>query len=101
TEAEVEDIKKNRLIGVEQSPSMYALGASNMILRGDGKANLHQGSCFDTAISAAVKKHKANVGMINPPYAKTKEDLHELRFVEQMLDSLAPGGTGIAIVPVT
>lgn len=101
TESEVEDIKKNRLIGVEQNPSMYALGASNMILRGDGKANLYQGSCFDTGISAAVKKHKANIGMINPPYAKTKEDLHELRFVEQMLDSLAVGGTGIAIVPVS
>lgn len=101
TEAEIEDIKKNCLIGIEQNPSMYALGASNMILRGDGKANLYQGSCFDTGINAAAKQHKANVGMVNPPYAKTKEDLHELRFVEQMLDSLAPGGTGIAIVPVS
>lgn len=101
TEAEVEDIKKNRLIGVEQNPTMYALAASNMILRGDGKANLHQGSCFDPAIVAGVKKHKANVGMINPPYAKTKEDLHELRFVEQMLDSMEKGGTGIAIVPMS
>lgn len=100
TEAEVEDIKKNRLIGVEQNPSMYALGASNMILRGDGKANLYQGSCFDTAIANGIKVHKANIGMVNPPYAKSKEDLHELRFVEQMLDSLEPGGTGIAIVPV-
>ncbi|MEV7769859.1 N-6 DNA methylase [Microbacterium sp. NPDC086615] len=101
TEAEVDDIKKRRLIGVEQNPSMYALGASNMILRGDGKANLHQGSCFDTAIVQGVKAHKANVGMVNPPYAKSKEDLHELRFVEQMLDSLDKGGTGIAIVPVS
>lgn len=101
TEAEVESIKKDRLIGVEQNPSMYALAASNMILRGDGKANLYQGSCFDTAISGAVRKHKADVGMLNPPYAKSKEDLHELRFVEQMLDSLAKGATGIAIVPVS
>jgi type I restriction enzyme M protein len=88
TEADVTAIKKHGLIGVEQNPSMYALGASNMILRGDGKANLHQGSCFD-------------IGMVNPPYAKSKEDLHELRFVEQMLDSLEKGGTGIAIVPVS
>ncbi|OBA73994.1 HsdM family class I SAM-dependent methyltransferase [Gordonia sp. 852002-10350_SCH5691597] len=101
TEAEVESIKKDRLIGVEQNPSMYALAASNMILRGDGKANLYQGSCFDTAVSKGVKAHKANIGMINPPYAKSKEDLHELRFVEQMLDSLDKGGTGIAIVPVS
>lgn len=101
TEAEVTDIKQNRLIGIEQNPSMYALGASNMILRGDGKANLYQGSCFDTAITKGAKAHKANIGMVNPPYAKSKEDLHELRFVEQMLDSLEKGGTGIAIVPVS
>ncbi|WP_311245818.1 N-6 DNA methylase [Microbacterium sp. WCS2018Hpa-23] len=101
TETEVDDIKRHRLIGVEQNPSMYALGASNMILRGDGKANLYQGSCFDTAIAKGVKAHKANIGMVNPPYAKSKEDLHELRFVEQMLDCLEPGGTGIAIVPVS
>ncbi|SIM26506.1 type I restriction-modification system, M subunit [Mycobacteroides abscessus subsp. abscessus] len=101
TAGQVEDIKKHRLIGVEQNPSMYALGASNMILRGDGKANLYQGSCFDTAIAKEAKKHRANIGMINPPYAKSKEDLHELRFVEQMLDSLQQGGTGIAIVPVS
>ncbi|GAA3294862.1 class I SAM-dependent DNA methyltransferase [Arthrobacter citreus] len=101
TEAEVTAIKKKQLIGVEQNPTMYALAASNMILRGDGKANLYQGSCFDPAIAAGVKKHKANVGMINPPYAKSKEDLHELRFVEQMLDSMEKGGTGIAIVPMS
>lgn len=101
TEAESESIRKDRLIGVEQSPTMYALAVSNMILRGDGKANMHQGSCFDTAITTVVKKHKANIGMINPPYAKSKEDLHELRFVEHMLDQLTKGGTGIAIVPVS
>ena len=101
TESDVEAIKKKKLIGVEQNPTMYALAASNMILRGDGKANLYQGSCFDIAIASGVKSHKANVGMINPPYAKSKEDLYELRFVEQMLDGLEKGGTGIAIVPTS
>lgn len=101
TDADRQSIRKERLVGVEQSPTMYALAVSNMILRGDGKANMYQGSCFDTAIVAGVKKHKANIGMINPPYAKSKEDLHELRFVERMLDSLSKGGTGIAIVPVS
>jgi len=101
TEAEIESIKKERLIGVEQNPTMYALAASNMILRGDGKANLYQGSCFDAGITKGVKSHNANIGMINPPYAKSKEDLHELRFVEHMLNNLAKGGTGIAIVPIS
>lgn len=101
TQAELDSIKRDRLIGVEQQSTMYALAASNMILRGDGKANLYQGSCFDPGITKAVSEHKPNIGLINPPYAKSKADLHELRFVEHMLDILDSGGTGVAIVPVS
>jgi 16S rRNA G966 N2-methylase RsmD len=103
TEEERADIKKNRLIGIENNPKMFALAASNMILRGDGKANLHQASCFDDAVIKAVKKMKPNVGMLNPPYAQSKSDaeLHELYFVKQMLDCLEPGSMGIAIVPIS
>lgn len=103
TEDQRTDIKKNRLIGIENSPKMFALAASNMILRGDGKANLHQASCFDDAIIKAVKEMKPNVGMLNPPYAQSKSDaeLHELYFVKQMLDCLEPGSLGIAIVPMS
>lgn len=103
TEEERTDIKKNRLIGIENNPKMFALAASNMILRGDGKANLHQASCFDDAVIKAVKKMKPNVGMLNPPYAQSKSDaeLHELYFVKQMLDCLQPGSMGVAIVPMS
>lgn len=103
TEEERQDIKRNRLIGIENSPKMFALAASNMILRGDGKANLHQGSCFDDAIIKSVKEMQPNVGMLNPPYAQSKSDaeLHELYFVKHMLDALDEGGIGVAIVPVS
>jgi len=100
TQEEKEKIKKEGLLGVEQ-PNMYALVASNMILRGDGKANLHQGSCFGKGITEAVKKHKCNIGMLNPPYSQGDEDLHELVFVKHMLDCLVEGGIGIAIVPMS
>lgn len=98
---EQDNIKANCLIGVEQQPNMYALGASNMILRGDGKANLHQGSCFDPGIVEAIKKHNCDVGMLNPPFSQGDEDLHELVFIKQMLNCLKKGGTGIAIVPMS
>ena len=103
TDKERKDIKKNRLIGIENSPKMFALSASNMILRGDGKANLHQGSCFDPAITKSVKEMKPNIGLLNPPYAQSKSDaeLHELYFVKHMLDQLVKGRTGIAIIPVS
>jgi type I restriction-modification system DNA methylase subunit len=117
TDEERRDIKKYRLIGIENSPKMFALAASNMILRGDGKANLHQGSCFDEAITKSIRERKKenneifkgkkleqpNIGLLNPPYAQSKSDaeLHELYFVKHMLDQLAVGGTGVAIIPVT
>jgi len=100
TDTQRKKIKKFGLIGVEQQPNMFALAASNMILRGDGKANLYQGSCFDEAITIAIKGHRCTVGMINPPYSQTDSGLHELRFIKHMLDCLAPGGVGIAIVPM-
>jgi hypothetical protein len=103
TEEQRTDIKRNRLIGIENSPKMFSLAVSNMILRGDGKANMHQASCFDDAIIKAVKRMGPNVGMLNPPYSQSKSDagLHELYFAKQMLDCLKPGSMGLAIVPIS
>ncbi|WP_411725959.1 class I SAM-dependent DNA methyltransferase [Methyloglobulus sp.] len=102
TKEEKDRIKRDGLIGVEHLPNMYALAASNMILRGDGKANLHQGSCFDPAIVKSLKEeHHCNVGLLNPPYSQSDEALHELVFVKQMLDCLEPNSVGIAIVPIS
>lgn len=99
-EAERERIKKEMLVGVEQQPNMFALAASNMLLRGDGKANLYQGNCFDPDIVKKLKNHQCTVGMVNPPYSQKDEELHELAFVQLMLDSLVAGGKGFAIVPL-
>lgn len=103
TEEQRIDIKKNRLIGIENNPKMFALCASNMILRGDGKANLHQASCFDDVVIEAIKALKPNVGFLNPPYAQSKSDaeLSELYFIKQMLNCLEEGSIGIAIVPMS
>jgi type I restriction-modification system DNA methylase subunit len=79
---------------------MFALAASNMMLRGDGKANLHQSSCFDEAVTVAIKEYRCNVGLLNPPYSQGDEDLHELYFVGHMLECLRRGGIGIAVVPM-
>lgn len=91
-------ILSNSLIGIEQEPQMFALAVSNMILRGDGKTNLFQGSCFDDSPFDQIKG-KATTGFINPPYSQKGDKLHELDFVIRMLDGLAKNATGIAIVP--
>lgn len=101
TEAQRTKIKQKGLIGVEQQPNMFALAASNMILRGDGKTNLFQGSCFDKGIVKALRKHRCTVGLLNPPFSQSDEEQHELKFVKQMLDCLRRGGVGVAITPMS
>lgn len=101
TDEETDTIKAHGLYGVEQQPNMFALAASNMILRGDGKANLQQGSCFDVGFVDEAKKYRCNIGLLNPPFSQGDADLHELYFVKQMLDCLTPNGTGVAIVPIS
>jgi type I restriction enzyme M protein len=93
-------IKAKQLVGIEEQPNMYALAASNMILRGDGKANLYQSSCFDPETTEKVKALKPTVGFINPPYSQKGGDLHEFNFIEHLLDCLQKNGRGIAIVPM-
>ncbi|WP_270851283.1 HsdM family class I SAM-dependent methyltransferase [Clostridium tertium] len=95
----IKNIKRENLIGVEQQPNMFALACSNMILRQDGKSNLHMGSCFD--FQNTIKSYNCNVGMMNPPYAQKGEGLSELDFIRYMLNCLVVGGIGIAIVPMS
>jgi hypothetical protein len=100
-------IRSEGLVGIEQQPPMYALAASNMLLRGDGKANLYADSCFSNEVTKALispgrRAHpQPNVGFVNPPYSQKGAGLHELDFVKHMLDYLVSGGTGIAIVPMS
>lgn len=100
SEGEKNKILENSLIGVEQEPQMFALAVSNMILRGDGKTNLYQGSCFDEEIFNQIK-NKATAGFINPPYSQKGEDLHEWNFVIQLLNALQKNAIGIVIVPIS
>ncbi|MFA6598807.1 MAG: N-6 DNA methylase [Ignavibacteriaceae bacterium] len=100
TESEKKRIRKNGLYGVEQQPNMYAMGCANMILRGDGKANFYQGSCFDPDITKGIK-NKADVGMLNPPYSQKGKGLEELNYVFHLLNCLKKDGVGIAVVPMS
>jgi len=103
-----DEIRKHRLVGVEQQPHMFALAASNMILRGDGKANLFQGSCFDPEIAERLSHPEARrykrptVGLINPPFSQRGEGLHEWDFVMGLLEALSPnGGRAVVVLPMS
>ncbi len=94
-------IKKKQLHGYELQSNMFAIAATNMILRDDGNSNI---KCEDflRQNSAEVQLKGATVGMMNPPYSQgTKADptQYELSFVEHLLDSLTEGARAAVIVP--
>ena len=92
-------IREKQLIGVEQQPNMFALAASNMILRGDGKANLYMASSFD--VVSEIESHHPTACCINPPYAQKGEGLKELNFIDNALKCLEPGSILVAVVPMS
>ena len=102
TDAERKSIRRNQLFGIEQRPDMFTVATTNMILRGDGKSNLHNGDFFAYDAADTQKKYAATVGMINPPYSQGGKDspqLYEISFIEHLLDSLGQSARCIAIVP--
>ncbi|MBA7579437.1 Restriction enzyme BgcI subunit alpha [subsurface metagenome] len=93
------DVKNHRLIGVEFQDDIYALAVSNMVIHGDGKANIFSGDCFKLSEEIG-NKYKPNVGLLNPPYKTKGSTIEELTFVLDNLDTLEPGGTCVAILPL-
>lgn len=96
----INKIKASQLVGIEPRSDMFALACANMILRGDGKANLYWESCFDL-VNTIKKNHVCTVGFLNPPYSQKGEGLHELDFIENCLSSLQKDNLCIAIVPIS
>jgi len=99
---EIEQIRQDKLFGVEQDDGLYTLAIANMIIRQDGKSNIYKGDCFNPDITAELRSMNINIGLINPPYSlKGKKNKTELEFVERMLDILTVNGTGVVVVPMS
>jgi len=100
---EKEQIKEN-LFGIESQNKIYNLVVTNMIIRGDGKSNLYNTSCFDKGKLEnkdkieAIVKNKCNIGFLNPPYSQ--DDYSEGEFVFHLLNLISKGGKSVVIVPL-
>lgn len=100
-ERQKESISRNQLHGIELQPYMFTIATTNMILRGDGKSNLHNLD-FLAQNPNQLQLKGCRVGMMNPPYSqggKNKQDLYEINFTEHLLKSLVKGGKAIVIIP--
>ncbi|NCB73597.1 MAG: methyltransferase [Clostridia bacterium] len=94
------NIKGNQLIGIEFQDDIYTLLISNMIIHRDGRTNIYWGDCFQE-IKDVKQKFKPTVGLLNPPYKTKASDIEEFEFILNNLDALEPGGTCVAIIPIS
>lgn len=102
SDTEKQHIRKNQLYGIELRPDMFTVATTNMILRGDGKSNLHCDDFIAKNPKQLQTDFRATVGMLNPPYSqgsKDNPDLYEIAFTEHLLDSLLPNSRCAVIVP--
>ena len=93
-------IKREQLIGIEFQDDIYTLLVSNMLIHHGRRANIYWGDCFQD-IREIKQKFKPTVGLLNPPYKTRASDVEELAFIFNNLDALEPGGTCIAIIPIS
>ncbi len=94
-------IRRDQLYGLELQSYMFTIATTNMILRGDGKSNLHNDN-FLAANPAQLQLWGCTVGMMNPPYSQGSESdptQYEINFTEHLLDSLVEGAKCVVIVP--
>ena len=99
-QAKEKDIKGKQLIGIEFQDDIYTLLISNMIIHRDGRTNIYWGDCFKE-IEEVKKNFKPTVGLLNPPYKTKAADIEEFEFILNNLYALEPGGTCIAIIPMS
>ena len=92
-----QDIKEKQIIGVEERADMFTYACSNMMMRGDGKSNIHLGDSLSQTIKEEVKKLQPTIGFLNPPYS-TK--VSELEFIYSNLECLERRSICVAIVPL-
>jgi type I restriction-modification system DNA methylase subunit len=96
---EIEQIRTNGLYGIDTDPELYTLAIANMIIRKDGKSNIHYGDCFDSNLTKKMKSVSPTIGLINPPYSQKQDP--ELKYVLHLLNMLVPGGKAAVVVPMS
>ena len=91
---EIQNLKKNNLLGVELNAEMFTLAATNMILRGDGSSRIEKGSAFDRPDSL-FEDFESDRLLLNPPFS---HDENGLPFLKHGLDKMEKGGLGAIII---
>ena len=67
---EAEDIKENKLYGIEFDREIFALACANMLIHKDGKTNLEQLDTREEQACKWIKSKNINKVLMNPPFER-------------------------------
>lgn len=101
----IEDIRTNRIYGVEVDNKLFSIALTNMILRGGENSNLHREDIFHFNFPQDEKAMDSDITKIlmNPPYSQAKKSTSknesEMHFILKSLSFLKKGGKAAFIVP--
>src|SRR5579863_52008 len=107
------NFKRNGVFGIEQDSGVAALAVVNMIFRGDGKNNIHEGNCFAKHLKRSTNNgsptakfvgeptddHPVTKVMMNPPFALKRGSEKEFKFIDQALLQMEDGATLFSVLP--
>lgn len=94
-----ESIRSTQLVGVERRPDMFSYACTNMMFRGDGKSNIHNGDCFNLE-QTIINEHSPDVVFLNPPY--DVGNAGQMEFIEHGLRVVGnKKGLVVAIVQIS
>lgn len=91
---EAEDIKQNKLFGIEFDREIFALACANMLIHKDGKTNLEQLDAREKQACEWIKSKNISKVLMNPPYER-KYGCKQI--VENVLNNV-PNGTKCAFI---
>lgn len=90
----IQNIKANQLLGVELNAEMFTLAATNMILRGDGSANIQKANTFQTPPKLYEEFQPSRI-LLNPPFSFEENGMPFIKFG---LEKMKAGGIGAIII---
>ena len=96
----IRTINNSQLVGIDNNSRMFCLACSNMLLRGDGKSNIHHNTCFGID-KKYIQKLKPTIGFLNPPYSKKTKGSEELNYVLNCLSLLERNSLCVVVVPMS
>jgi type I restriction enzyme M protein len=96
--AQLVELVKHKLIGIETVPMTAAICVANMILRGDGSTGIHNKDAFTWK---GFPANRATIALLNPPFPHRKTDRPPEHFVDRALEGVRAGGEVAVIVPTS